>query len=685
MDNLKNKLDENLQNYSALEKQHQGLQEDHDRLTAELEAVRELKKSSLDALSQLVAAQEDIITTNLLESAHELRSYVIDESSAQLFDEGIIKRDHSRIAMYEQVKETDPELAASMEQLYMQAKQREEQRNSAGELKAEVVVRQPDEENDILHLYLPVPYAEQYDGLPGQVSKAVMQSLIVGKHPVKEKYDVGGILKLVVHGLPDSSPLVETLRENDPQELREARVGYEVIEVAALEGIIGECKRVESANGGDVGGPTGGTSDTSDSGAEMPPAANSEKPKGRATLHKPVSNGKSLKEGIDDMAAEGDGSEKAYLSLKETAKRMGFSDSSPVYRHLDFKGGAVASKLEQGKSGNPERFIEKDSLERYISDLELKLKAASQPPEGYINIKDAPEITGLKCHTSTYSWLEGKPKGSVKWTQKKAIGKKWKEEVFTYVELESLEKRVAERVAKKKKKKSREKKRVEKGTQKVDKETRDDSVKPLGRSLTDVIKGKYIGINDTPAITGQYPSSLYSRLDLHDGPIKTKMSKFDERMVELTSLEQYLEEKSGPVVMYTYDEGARIWKEQAEQKLGSSKSVEEYRKGLEQVHSLGRLKVIVGKGKKRCFSNRKLEKYLTNYFALERIASWEGATIKKGNLCEILCVGREGLNVMIRKGKIAIAEGADDEVSIDSVKDFLTKFRYKGKNGGKKR
>ncbi len=318
----------------------QRLQAEHSRLASELSTQR-------SAQNELRQAQDELVTglvDQLVDYSQQLRNYETSPfPPAQqkiLQDPVFAKRDRKRIVLYEQTATEDPDVARVMEPLYQEARTREEQRRQLQAIidhppQTAIMVR-PGQE--MIELYLSVPYDRQTEGLGAYLTRAVMDSLILERLTVQKERNEKGIVLLEIVP-PEPEKLVSRLRLCEPEEFKERRIEYRVITVPDLERITvsekGLTEPVE--HGPSLDAP------------EHPPEP-----------HQPSRDNDYLKR-LQTITVES----RAYVRIQDSQALTGLHCTN-LYKSMDTKGGPLRTTLAPAKTKRKERWVELESLVQFI-------------------------------------------------------------------------------------------------------------------------------------------------------------------------------------------------------------------------------------------------------------------------------------------------------------------------------
>lgn len=317
----------------------QRLQAEHSRLASELSTRRSAQNELRQAQDELVAG----LVGQLVDYSQQLRNYETSPfPPAQqkiLQDPVFAERDRKRIILYEQTATEDPDVARVMEPLYQEARTREEQRKQLQAIidhppQTAIMVR-PSQE--MIELYLSVPYDRQTEGLGAYLTRAVMDSLILERLTVQKERNEKGIVLLEIVP-PEPEKLVSRLKECEPEEFKERKIEYRVITVPDLEQLTTTEK-----------GPV--------EPVEHDPGTN-------APTHPPELS--QLKEGNDYLkklqTITVDG--RAYIPIQDSPALTGLHCTN-LYKSLDIKGGPLRTTLAPAKTKRNARLLELESLVQF--------------------------------------------------------------------------------------------------------------------------------------------------------------------------------------------------------------------------------------------------------------------------------------------------------------------------------
>ncbi len=383
---------------NAVEYQKQKLRRDklsarHSKLKAEVESVYKELRTSEDSVGQLQKNHSlwiEELFQMLKGYSEELASY--DENGNEehpLFEEGSVKKDKQRIAMYQRAVEEDPELAASIEAFYLEAKDREEERRSFGKQTAGIAVKQVDK--DTLEIYVSVPYEKQEEGLMGEVMRTIRDAFIIEGIKAPKRDDYGGLLKLTTHN-GAVGKLIDTLRQ--PGLGGESNISYEVIKFDCPEGIGGAGHR-EGECKGSASGEAQGNEKTRDDEAK-----NDEVTRGV----------NSTKQGEQSRGTQSATSQTDYIPIKHAAKKAGVSHTH-LYKFL--RGGKSArgeqATIEWQRKGG-KTFVEEKSFDEWLAERQSQqIQDSTDEQRGtqrsdeivaqeiladYITVKEARAVSG---------------------------------------------------------------------------------------------------------------------------------------------------------------------------------------------------------------------------------------------------------------------------------------------------
>lgn len=351
MDDLEERLGQNAQAYQDSLHHYQQLDQENERVTTELQRLQ-VEQSRLaselsvqrSAQNELRQAQDELVASlvdQLVNYSHQLRDYetlpFTPKQQTMLRDPVFQERDQKRMTLYEATKRDDPDLATAMEPLYQEARIREKQRKQLQDIldhppQTAIMVRP---RADRVEVYLSVPSDQQTERPGAYLTRAVMDSLIVEQFTVQNQREEKGIVLLEVVP-PEPERLVSRLRQCEPPEYQERRIGYRIIVVPDLEGL--------TTTENDSTRPEG-----------QEPHTDERQPPQETPLHTT-----DYLQRIQTMVIDG----RAYIRIQESQAVTGLHCTN-LYKSIDAKGGPLRTIMASAQTTRKERWVELESLVQF--------------------------------------------------------------------------------------------------------------------------------------------------------------------------------------------------------------------------------------------------------------------------------------------------------------------------------
>ena len=690
MDQLEEGILNNARNYLEKSTRYEQIRVRHNKLVSEAERLRaeaiQLETNASKMLTGGIVIQGEMDESKarhnkfsaegikkVVDSANALETYQarhlrLEELSAA----ELVAQDQQTIILYEQAQQINPTLAERIEDIYQQSQAREDERTQLAQpLTAEVLVRDGSEGE--LELYLSVPH-EMQDQEPFSYLVASVMDSVVGQDLDVRGNEYKGIVRLDVP-CTDSDGLVAVLKKNVPEELTGLNIGYRVSYVKSWDNLLDEARGeiVGAAETVALAGTAGSL-----------PEVNSRKEDGRKE------DGSKIETTCDEVLAE---MPAGYLSRQEAAARAGLMPQS-LQPYLDVNGGLLKSVRVRNPKGFPIRAIEEETLEAFITEraragknLGKRGKAKEQAQEGEEEIqqstlpshaeptselaiktpaatpansvsedyslesRDAAKIAGISS-THIYKFLLGgasaRDDACIKWEKR---GK------HTFVEKETFyawrDSRAEARLAAVQEKWAR-------------------------------VQPQYVEKSVSRAVTGRPTTTLKSEYSSQrGGPIET-IEEAGKVSYKLSSLVSFLTARfKQETIMHNLESAADYLQRDVQESFAEVLLREECLETISQQAERWELATITGSDEQNYFSQRELDRVLTNHIAnwrLEKIKDEESIT--RDELSDLLSTSRDSVKQMISRGKFERTESS--EVTIDSVKNFLDIYQFNGDSWSKK-
>ncbi len=189
---------------------------------------------------------------------------------------------------------------------------------------------------------------------------------------------------------------------------------------------------------------------------------------------------------------------------------------------------------------------------------------------------------------------------------------------------------------------------------------------------------EYISIQQVRAYSGLSTLTFYPYLDINQGPLPTKLEG-RLRLVHRRSLEEFIEQKHGPIKWYTAKEAAEVWKSRVERELGEEqRDVDSYNSDLRYRISNGEIAALKKEDGKLAVCERELQSFLVNYLARKKLDKWNAETIPRDEFIEICPMNDHNPTLLAKQGRLVLTSDYA-AVTLDSARTFLKEHYYNGR------
>ncbi|MEK6846504.1 MAG: hypothetical protein AABY26_07115, partial [Nanoarchaeota archaeon] len=189
---------------------------------------------------------------------------------------------------------------------------------------------------------------------------------------------------------------------------------------------------------------------------------------------------------------------------------------------------------------------------------------------------------------------------------------------------------------------------------------------------------EYIPIQQARSYSGLSYLTFYPSLDINQGPLPT-ISQGRARLVHLRSLEEFIEQKHGPIKWYTVKEAAEEWKNRVERELGEEqRDVDNYSSDIRYRVSHKEIAAVKTEEGKITICERELQSFLVNYLARKKLEKWDANTIPRDEFVKMVPMEHHNPTLLAKQGKLVLTSDYTG-VTLGSAKVFLKDHRYNGK------